>query len=75
MSIGIKADTYEEVEPPIRAGISLENMTDMFSKEFLRFRKEDIRRLFNLLNFPERVVLDNRSTMTGEEVFMRKLPI
>ena len=44
MSIGIKADTYEEVEPPIRSGISLENMTDMFSKEFLRFRKENIRR-------------------------------
>ena len=73
MSIGIKADTYEEIEAPVRAGISLESMTDMFSKEFLRFRKEDLRRLFNLLNFPEKVVLDNRSTMTGEEVFMRGL--
>ena len=33
MSIGIKADTYEVIEPPVRAeGISLESMTDMFSK-------------------------------------------
>ena len=44
MSIGIKADTYEEIEPPIHAGISLGSITDMFSKEFLRFRKENIRR-------------------------------
>jgi hypothetical protein len=73
LSIGIKADTYEEIEAPVRAGISLESMTNMFSKEFLRFRKEDLRRLFILLNFPEKVVLDNRSTMTGEEVFMRGL--
>ena len=64
MSIVIKADTYEVIEPPDGTGISLESMTDMFSKEFLRFRKEDLRRLLNLLNFPEKVVLDNRSTMT-----------
>ena len=43
MSIGIKADTYEVIEPPVRAGISLESMTDMFSKEFLRlFRYSQI---------------------------------
>ena len=73
MSIDIKADTYEVIEPPVRAGISLERTTDMFSKEFLRFRKEYMRRLFNLLKFPEKVVLEDRSTMTGEEVFMRGL--
>ena len=54
LSIGIKADTYEEIEAPVRAGISLESMTNMFSKEFLRFRKEDLRRLFNLLKFPSK---------------------
>ena len=70
MSIGINANTYEVIEPPICIkGISLESMTYMLSKEFLRFRKEDLRRLFDLLNFPEKVVLGNRSTMNGEEVF------
>ena len=62
MSIDITADTYKDIEPPVCAGISLESMTDM------RFRK-DLRRLYDLLNFPEKVVMDNRSTMTGEEVF------
>jgi hypothetical protein len=73
LSIRIKADTYEPIESPMRKEISLENMTHMFSKEFLRFRKEDITRLFILLRFPEKVVLENRSTMSGEEVFMRGL--
>ena len=65
MSIGITADAYEVIEPPVRAGISLESMIYMFSKEFLRFRKEYMPRLFDLLKFPDKVVLDNRSTMTG----------
>ena len=46
---------------------------DMFSEEFLRFRKEDLRRLYDLLNFPDEVVLDNWSIMTGEEFFERPL--
>ena len=67
ISRGIKADTYEVIEPPIRTGLSLESMTYIFFKEFLRFRKEDLRsRLFDLLKFPEKVVLDNQSTMSGE---------
>ena len=45
----------------------------MFSKEFLRFRKEDISDLYLLLQFPDKVPLKNRSTMSGEEVFMRGL--
>ena len=49
--IGVKADTYEVIEPRIRAGISLGSMTYMFSKESMHFRKEDLRRLYDLLKF------------------------
>jgi len=34
--------------------------------------REDLRRLFDLLKFPEKVVLDNRSTMSGEEGFFER---
>ena len=49
LSVGIQMDTYEPIERPVRMNISLENMTFMFSKEFLRFRKEDITDLYVLL--------------------------
>ena len=45
----------------------------MFSKEFLRFGNEDITDLYVLLSFPDNVRLENRSTMSGQEVFMRGL--
>jgi hypothetical protein len=64
LSVGIQMDTYEPIERPVRMNISLENMTFMFSKEFLRFRKEDITDLYLLLRFR----LENRSKMSGEEV-------
>jgi len=66
-------DPYAPIDRPVRTNISLQNMTYMFSKEFLRFRKEDISDLFILLQFPDKVRLENRSTMSGEEVFMRGL--
>ena len=37
LSVGIQMDTYEPIDRPVRMNISLENMTFMFSKEFLRF--------------------------------------
>jgi len=43
----------------------------MCSKEFLRFLKEDITDLYVLLRFPDKVWLENRSTMSEQEVFMR----
>ena len=49
LSVGIQIDTYEPIDRPVRINISLENMTFMFSKEFLRFRKEDITNLYVLL--------------------------
>jgi len=70
MSICIKADTYEVIEPHVPAGISLESTTYMFSKELLRFRKEDLRRLKYLTKFSENVFF-NRSAITDEEVFDR----
>ena len=57
----------------MRTNISLQNMTYIFSKEFLRFRKEDMSDLYLLLQFPDKIRLENRSTMSGEEVFMRGL--
>ena len=73
LSIGIQIDPYAPIDRPVRTNISLQNMTYMFSKEFLRFRKEDISDLYLLLQFPDKVRLENRSTMSGEEVFMRGL--
>ena len=73
LSISIKADTHDAIDSPVRGGISLESMTSMFLKEFLRFRKEDLSRLFISLKFSDKVVLDNRSTMSGEELFLRGL--
>ena len=48
----------------------LKNVTYKFSKEFLCFQKEDISDLYLLLRLPDIVPLKNRSTMSGEEVFM-----
>ena len=73
LSLGIQIDTYVPIDRPVRMIVSLENMTYMFSKEFLRFRKEDITNLYLLLRFPDKVRLENRSTMSGQEVFMRGL--
>lgn len=40
---------------------------------FFRFRQDDLQRLFELLKFPEFVRFDNRSKMSGEEVYLRGL--
>ena len=66
-------NTYEPVDRPVRMNISLWNMTSMFSKEFLRFRKEDIADLYVFLRFRDKVRLENHSKMSGQEVFMRGL--
>ena len=73
LSVGNQMDTYEPIDRPVCMNISLENMTFVFSKKFLRFRKEDITDFYVLLRFPDKVRLENRSTMSGQEVFMRGL--
>ena len=42
-------------------------------KTFFEFKKADLVRLFPLLNIPEICKFDNRSEMSGEEVFLRGL--
>ena len=42
LSLAIQIDTYVPIDFPVRMIVSWDNMTYMFSKEFLRFRKEDI---------------------------------
>ena len=65
--------TYDNIPPPIRLSLLLENLTYPFCKEFLRFRKEDIHHFYVLLNFSNVCVFDNRATMSGEEIFIRGL--
>ena len=73
LSLGIRLDTYDNIPPPIRLSLLLENLTYPFCKEFLRFRKEDIHHFYVLLNFSNVCVFDNRATMSGEEIFIRGL--
>lgn len=73
MKKSILEDTYDPIPPPIRHIVSIETTSPDFSKEFLRFRQEHLRQLFIALRFPNLVVFRNRSTMTGEEVFLRGL--
>jgi hypothetical protein len=42
LSLAIQIDTYVPIDCPVRMIVSWDNMTYMFSKEFLRFQKEDI---------------------------------
>ena len=70
LSLGIRLDTYDNIPPPIRLSLLLENLTYPFCKEFLRFRKEDIHHFYVLLNFSNVCVFDNRATMSGEEIEM-----
>ncbi len=55
----------------------LQTSTDEFSanncKYFFEFRQNDLHRLFPLLHFPEKCVLDGGSAMSDEEVFPRGL--
>ena len=71
LSFGTKIDTYVPIDRPVCMIVSLDNMTYMFSKEFLRFRKEEYSIHNLLLRFPDKVRFENRSTMSGQEVFMR----
>jgi len=69
----IKINRFNDPPPLERRVISLANCDETFCDQFLRFKKPDIGRLFQLLHFPDIVRFDNRSTMSGEEVFIRGL--
>jgi hypothetical protein len=69
----IKIDFGNPLERPFRRKISIAEFDESYCKTFFRFRKNDLRRLFQLLNFPVMVRFDNRGKMEGEEVFLRGL--
>jgi hypothetical protein len=73
LSYSIRKDLYEPLERPIRHCMRLDDVTFYFAKEFLRFRREDLVGLYQLLRFPDRVILDNQGVMSGEEIFLRGL--
>jgi hypothetical protein len=72
-SILMRVDFYENLERPIRRYWSVAGLDEYFSREFLRFKKDLLLVLYPLLRFPFRVILDNQSVMSGEEVFIRGL--
>jgi hypothetical protein len=73
LSLSIRMDTYEPLERPIRHCLVLSDITHYFSKEFLRFRRENLEELYVFMRFPHKVILENKSVMCGEEVFLRGL--
>ena len=72
-SIAMQCDFYDPIERPLRHNLVWDDITLYFSKEFLRFRKEDLMNLFTLMRFPDVVSFDNQSSMSGLEVFIRGL--
>jgi hypothetical protein len=69
LSFSIREDTYEPLERPIRHYIP-SGVIPYFCKEFHRFCRQHLDEFYPLICFPEKVVLDNRSVMCGEEVFL-----
>jgi hypothetical protein len=56
---------------PLRTSINEFNDSDCHI--FFRFLKADLHNLRQLLRFPDKIVFENGSTMSGEEVFLRGL--
>ena len=69
----MRVDFYENLERPIRRYWSVAGLDEYFSREFLRFKKDLLLVLYPLWRFPFRVILDNQSVMSGEDVFLRGL--
>lgn len=60
------------LERPLRKNRTIESFI-LTSTIQLRFEYDHLHRLKNLLQFPDTVIFDNRSKMSGEEVFLRGL--
>ena len=67
------SESYEPVEKPERKKISVDSFTPSTAKMFFKFKKDDISRLIELFQFPAECKLENGSSMSGEEVFLRGL--
>uniref|UniRef100_A0A6T5VGP0 Uncharacterized protein n=1 Tax=Chromulina nebulosa TaxID=96789 RepID=A0A6T5VGP0_9STRA len=66
-------DDYGKLPRPIRKKISLDDLDPSFCKEFLTFNKLELIKLYQIMNFPNKVKFSNGSAMTGEELFIRGL--
>ena len=64
-SIFIKYYFYDPIDRPIRHNLGFDDVSLYFSKEFLRFCKEDLVNLYDLMRFPQVVSLENQSVMSG----------
>jgi len=54
---------------PANKNRGINSWTDSECYQELRFRRADLRRLMDLLGFPEIIILDNRCTCSGEYAF------
>jgi hypothetical protein len=63
----------EPVEKPVRKEVSVNSFTPSTAKMFFKFKKQDLSLLIHLVKFPDQCKLDNGSSMSGEEVFLRGL--
>ncbi len=72
LSLAYHTDTDDTVEPPPQFDrSSINKFTDSECRLDFRFDKPELGELFRLLNFPRVVRFDNRSILSGEEVFLR----
>lgn len=71
LSIVIEPQYFLEARPSLRRTITSFTPSECYI--YFRFTKADLRHLYQCLKFPENVLLDNRSRMTGEEIFLRGL--
>lgn len=70
--LNLMIDPDDELNRPSRPfNFNLEAIEEDWSYEFLRIRKRDLRRFYDLMQFPPVIKFDNSSTMSGEEVFIR----
>jgi hypothetical protein len=67
------SEDHEEEIRPLRKVVSVDSYTPSTCKLFFQFKKRDLSHLIELFKFPEVVRFDNRSTMSGEEVFLQGL--
>jgi hypothetical protein len=69
----IKIDRFPRVSQLHRQEITIDLLDHSFATGFLRFDKPQLRRIYNLMQFGDEVILENRSKMNGEEIFIRGL--
>jgi len=71
--LSIKVVEDDGMEQCGRYNRTIESFSPSDCKIFFEFKKKDLFRLFHLLQFPDTCRFDNRSSMSGEEVFLRGL--